>query len=666
MKKFSRILVVSFSVVILSFAGVKNNLFAEVAPSILILHSYSPDYRWTQNITSGLEAVLTNYSETALNVHYDFLDTKTYYSDDYLDLMYRALKIKYSNKHYDVVIACDDTAFLFVKNHYNDLFPGSSIVFCGVNYYEPSYIEGLPEVTGVVEKFDVSDTLELALSLHPGTKTVFVVNDRTPAGIANLKNFDLSAPQFESRVNIEYSDYRLPIESILSQVSSYATNSIIFMMSLLEDGTGRTFTLEESTRMIRENVRAPLYGVWDFYLGAGIIGGKLMTGYLQGKTAAELAIRILEGEKASGIPVITQSPTQFMFDYIYLKQWNIPLSKLPEGSVIINRPDNRAVFIIPLAAILLIAILLTILLLRSRYLHKTTQNAYFDSETRYRQLAEASFEGIIIHRNGLILNANTRMSELTGYSMKELIGSSIFDVIAPEYQDLARHKSDERNDAPYAIEIIRKDTNRIWIEVCGKRVTLQGKEARIVALHDISQLKRSEESMKRWFVFEKTVSTILSHFVEVVDIDKTIRSSLTDLGKFTGADRVYVFLYSPDGVTMDNTHEWCAEGIEPQIDNLKNIPRNDLKWLSKQMEFGESLEIEDVSALPQDAAVEKQSLEAQGIKSLVLIPLRIKQQPIGFVGLDNTRSTGKFPDESLALLRLFGELLSKILARKNQ
>jgi len=47
---------------------------------------------------------------------------------------------------------------------------------------------------------------------------------------------------------------------------------------------------------------------------------------------------------------------------------------------------------------------------------------------------------------------------------------------------------------------------------------------------------------------------------------------LEDIGKLSGASRAYLFLFNEDGDTMDNAHEWCAEGVSPQIDNMKNCP----------------------------------------------------------------------------------------------
>ena len=176
--------------------------------------------------------------------------------------------------------------------------------------------------------------------------------------------------------------------------------------------------------------------------------------------------------------------------------------------------------------------------------------------------------------------------------------------------------------------------------------------------------RRAEESIRRRLKFEKTVSDISSRFVGIFDIDDAINASLTDMGRFSRSSRAYVFLIREDGTMMDNAHEWCAEGVSPQIDNLKKLPVTEFPWWMKKLHKGEVIQIEDVSKVPAEAKSEREVLERQQIKSLLVLPLTIGGKPGGFVGFDNVIRTVTWGDDDLALLRVASEIMGNALERK--
>ena len=176
--------------------------------------------------------------------------------------------------------------------------------------------------------------------------------------------------------------------------------------------------------------------------------------------------------------------------------------------------------------------------------------------------------------------------------------------------------------------------------------------------------RRAEESIRRRLKFEKTVSDISSRFVGIFDIDDAINASLTDMGRFSRSSRAYVFLIREDGTMMDNAHEWCAEGVSPQIDNLKKLPVAEFPWWMKKLHKGEVIQIEDVSKVPAEAKSEREVLERQQIRSLLALPLTVSGELAGFVGFDNVIRTGTWGDDDLALLRVASEIMGNALERK--
>ncbi|MCJ2540018.1 MAG: PAS domain-containing protein, partial [Candidatus Thermoplasmatota archaeon] len=79
-------------------------------------------------------------------------------------------------------------------------------------------------------------------------------------------------------------------------------------------------------------------------------------------------------------------------------------------------------------------------------------DALKESEERYRRLADSTFEGLVLHDNGTIVDANKRIEEIAGYSREELIGTNMFGLLEPGSHDLVRRKIQEDDESPYEVE----------------------------------------------------------------------------------------------------------------------------------------------------------------------------------------------------------------------
>jgi PAS domain S-box-containing protein len=127
---------------------------------------------------------------------------------------------------------------------------------------------------------------------------------------------------------------------------------------------------------------------------------------------------------------------------------------------------------------------------------KKQEQALLDSEQRFRRLQEASFGGIVIHDNGVIIDANSGLATMSGYTLDELIGKNGLDIIAPEYRAIAIKNILTDYELPYDLEAIRKDGTRIFVEVQGKSIPFQGRRVRVSEYRDITQRKKAEQQIK--------------------------------------------------------------------------------------------------------------------------------------------------------------------------
>lgn len=169
--------------------------------------------------------------------------------------------------------------------------------------------------------------------------------------------------------------------------------------------------------------------------------------------------------------------------------------------------------------------------------------------------------------------------------------------------------------------------------------------------------------------FQDLLISISTNYInaDLSKIDELIDKSLKQIGEFVGADRSYIFTYDFDKNITKNTYEWCNKGIQPEIENLQEVPLEHLGfWLSCHKN-GEAFYVEDVSVLPKEDEFGLYNiLNPQGVKSLIAIPKIKNGELIGFVGFDSVREIHKYTENEKNILFVFANMLVNVTQRKEQ
>jgi signal transduction histidine kinase len=178
-----------------------------------------------------------------------------------------------------------------------------------------------------------------------------------------------------------------------------------------------------------------------------------------------------------------------------------------------------------------------------------------------------------------------------------------------------------------------------------------------------------DKIIERQLRFQDLLISISTKYInsDLSNIDTLVEKSLKQIGEFVEADRSYIFTYDFINNTTSNTYEWCAEGIDEEIDNLQNLPLDYITlWLDAHKK-GEAFYVEDVSLLPKDGEFGLRAiLEPQGIKSLITIPKIKNKELIGFIGFDSVRKINKYSDNEKNILFVFANMLVNVIQRKEQ
>lgn len=136
-------------------------------------------------------------------------------------------------------------------------------------------------------------------------------------------------------------------------------------------------------------------------------------------------------------------------------------------------------------------------ILRNITQRKEAEESLQESETRFRRLSEASREGIVIHNGGKILEANSAMADMCGYTVDELIGMNVLALTTPIGQEVATKKIQEGNEEPYEIYGLRKDRSFFPMEVCTGAMPLTGHIVRVSTIRDLTERKKAEEALRQ-------------------------------------------------------------------------------------------------------------------------------------------------------------------------
>jgi len=184
------------------------------------------------------------------------------------------------------------------------------------------------------------------------------------------------------------------------------------------------------------------------------------------------------------------------------------------------------------------------------------------------------------------------------------------------------------------------------------------------AVFDINSRIKSKESIRHKLEIEELLLEISNMFIVPANLERDINVALEKIGLLCGAGRSYIFLIRENGTIFDNTHEWCAEGVEPEKNNLQNVPCEECPWWMNKLSNDEVIHIPNVLALPPEAAIEKEVLGKQGIKSLIVLPLYVGGKLAGFMGMDNMVNTGTWEKDDVSILRIAVNLMGMGIQRK--
>jgi PAS domain S-box-containing protein len=388
MKLLRPLLTIWFLIFGLAQPGVSNTLSAKL--NVFYLNSYHYGYPWSDNITHGIREELEN-SGRIIQLQIEYLDAKKYYTKVLKAQLAQHFTEKFKNKKFDVVIVSDNHALEFVLEYGERLFPEVPVVFCGINDLKQYEIKPGAPITGMIEDIFFKENLDLARRLHPDVEKMIVIGNYslTSRSISNQIRESIRLNQIDFDIQFRND---LKSEDLIESLKHETKKTMLYIIPAYEEINGEFYSSWELTQKVFAATGLPVYGSWAFIVGYGMVGGKVASGFVHGKTAAQLALRIINGENAASIPYIVNGGYEVVFDYNVLQHFGIPRSKLPEGNILINEPFNfyklnRTVFWFILTSVFLLLIVVVLLVFNINQ-RKNANTALKDSRMKLRMILD--------------------------------------------------------------------------------------------------------------------------------------------------------------------------------------------------------------------------------------------------------------------------------------
>ena len=408
---------------------------------VLALYGSRPDLPANVIVDEIIRSTLEGELGSSLDYYAEFLDSARWPEEEAQSVMHDLLRRRYANKRISVIIAVARPAINFMRRYGDELFPGVPIVAFGDADALRDWNPARP-IVGALGRLDLRGTAELALRLQPRTRELLLISGVSPSDqfLQSLARQQLVG--LENRMKITYlSD--TTVENLEKIVAGVQDGTVIQFLSMVQDSAGNKFLSEDALSRIAKKARVPIYSHGGIYLGRGIIGGVVFNPEELGRETAQLALRILQGERIQGVSQESKSAVP-MVDWRQLRRWRISEKRLPAGTVVRYREPTiwesyKGYVVSGISLILLEALLIGALMwqrTKRRKAEAELVHAYevaLESEQRFRLVANSA--PVMIWMSGtdqLCTYVNQQWLDFTGRNSVAELGSGWRKSIHPD------------------------------------------------------------------------------------------------------------------------------------------------------------------------------------------------------------------------------------------
>ena len=302
---------------------------------ILMLHSFGPLFKPWSDYERSIRSEISRRWQKRV----EFLDQSLVNAGDgenpepaFVDYL-RAL---YARRPIDLIVAIGAPAADFIQRHRQQLFPTTPMVFTAVEQRRVQSEKLTENDTVVAVAHDFPAAFDNILRVLPLTQTIAVVNGASPNEKFWLKEMRRELAPLTRRIELRWYD-ELSFEDILLEAARLPPHSAIFWHLMNVDAAGVSHEANDALNKLASSANAPVFSYDGSFFGEAIVGGPMHSVQQLSQSTADVAVRILNGEKPGDIKTPPSPFAAPIFDWRQLQRWGISDSNLPAGSTLYFR-----------------------------------------------------------------------------------------------------------------------------------------------------------------------------------------------------------------------------------------------------------------------------------------------------------------------------------------
>ena len=455
-----------------------------------------------------------------IELYYESLEL-TLFSDERYQRRFREEFIqRYSDRKPDVIITAGSASIKFIAELHKPFVRDTPIIFCAVLGEIPDRASSDLHFTGVLGRLHPEETLNAALRLLPGTKHVAVAGGMGSFDVKWEAIAKQSFQKYESNLEFIYlTDLAMP--ALLERLQHLPSDTIVYHTAITADAAGSRFIdSAQSVPLVAAAANAPVFVMDDVDFRAGTVGGDLVNWADDARVAAEMAVRVLKGEKPQDIPIVTSNDV-YMFDWRALQRWGLTESSLPPGSIVLNRPQSLwqlyRRYLIVGTLVLLAQTWVIVALLGQRARKRRVEADLRTSEEKFSKSFRQSPLVMTLSRtrDSRFIDVSESFERHFGWTRDEVIGRTPEDFVLwvnvdqrAAFKDQLRRKGSVRD---LEVSLRGKHGQDRTALVSAELIQVGGEQCTVSVAADITERKRAEE----------VLSTVSRRLIEAHEEERT-------------------------------------------------------------------------------------------------------------------------------------------------